>query len=158
MGNIFGIFDAARDDKIYHLIQATGEHRCLLAGSLAPEVVEAAPYIVRFIPNEPLWPAWLSTGRGHSWGIMLQSPYGLNDVCRHFRRFLQAMLPDGEVVMFRFYDPRVWRTFIPTCNVAELERWFSNIDEFRCEDRDGQATISYRFVGGHLIHQRLSRS
>ena len=72
------------------------------------------------------------------------------DVRRHLRQFLQAQLPDGRVVLFRFYDPRVWRTYLPTCEPAELQRWFTGIDEYGADAPSGNGTIVYRLDNGTL--------
>jgi len=72
------------------------------------------------------------------------------DVRRHLRQFLQAQLPSGEVVLFRFYDPRVWRTYLPTCEAAVLQQWFTGIAEYGAETPDGMGTLIYRFNNGVL--------
>jgi hypothetical protein len=64
-------------------------------------------------------------------------------------------LPVGEIVLFRFYDPRVWRIYLPTCSFPELEKWFDGIDEYRCEDADGIETLSYSLKSGGLDSTRL---
>jgi len=74
----------------------------------------------------------------------------MTDVRRHLRQFLQAQLPDGRVVLFRFYDPRVWRTYLPTCEPVELQRWFTGIDEYGAEAPSGNGTIVYRLDNGAL--------
>lgn len=153
--DIFGLLDAARDPRIYPLIQHTLDHECLFAGDLHDEVEAAAPYLVRLRRNEPLWSAWRNHGWGHSWGIMCRSPASLGDLRRQFRRLLQVMLPDGEVVLFRFYDPRVWRSYLPTCAPDELRRWFAVVDEYRCEQESGRGVIGYREQGGVLYPRTL---
>jgi hypothetical protein len=87
---------------------------------------------------------------GQSWGIQCLSPRALTDVRRHFRHFLQAKTPDGTVGLFRFFDPRVWRVYLPTCDSAELKRWFNSIEEFRCEDVNPHRVVRYHFENGKL--------
>ena len=150
MSAIFGLMDAARDPKVFALIQAAKEQDCLFAGDLAPDLREAAPYIVRLTENEPLWHAWRQEGWGQSWGIMCRASGTLPQVRRHFRHFLQAKLPDGHIVLFRFYDPRVWRLYLPTCSPDELARWFSGIEEYRAETEDGAGVHRYTLSSGAL--------
>jgi hypothetical protein len=72
-------------------------------------------------------------GWGQAWGILLRSPLELDPLRRHLRKFLLAQLPDGEAVFFRFYDPRVWRTYWPSCTPEEQAKWLEGIDEFIAE-------------------------
>jgi hypothetical protein len=81
---------------------------------------------------------------------MCYAPESIAEVRRHFRNFLQAMLPNRRVALFRFYDPRVWRVYLPTCNADELARWFQMVEEFVAETPDGQGMIRYVLRDGKL--------
>jgi len=48
--------------------------------------------------------------------------------------FLLAQLPDGNAVFFRYYDPRVWRVYWPTCTPDEKAKWMEGVEEFIAED------------------------
>src|SRR5215216_2169579 len=146
----YGLIDAARDDRLYELVAASRAHACLFAGELDPELERAAPYIVRLTDDSPLCEAWRDEGRGQSWGIQCTSTSSLAEVRRHFRHFLQAKLPDGTVALFRFYDPRVFRTYLPTCTPHELAPWFLEVSEYRVEAEDGSTTICYSLWNGEL--------
>ena len=150
MTTLFGLIDAARDPQLYGLVVASPEHACLFGGPLKPPLERNAPYIAAVTPGTPLFSAWRDYGWGQSWGIYCRSALPMADVRRHLRQFLQAQLPDGRVVLFRFYDPRVWRTYLPTCQPEELQRWFAGIDEYGAEAPDGMGTVVYRFDGGAL--------
>lgn len=147
--SLFGLVDAARDPQLFPLIKQTPEHACMFAGEIEPPLDRASPYIVRATPNNPLFHAWREQGWGQSWGIWCRAAGPLADVRRHFRKFLQAQLPDGKVVLFRFYDPRVWRVYLPTCEPADLAGWFAGIDEYAAEAETG-GLVRYRFDGGAL--------
>jgi len=43
---------------------------------------------------------------------------------QHFRRFITVHDESGKPLLFRYYDPRVLRTFLPTCNAKELAEIF----------------------------------
>jgi hypothetical protein len=148
--SLYGLIDAARDPQLHGLIAASPEHKCLFGGRIDPPLDRVAPYIVRAVPDSPVFTAWREQGWGQSWGILARAPGELDDVRRHFRKFLQAMLPDGQVVLFRFYDPRVWRVYLPTCDAGELMQWFAGIDEFGAEGEDGSGLVRYRLQGGAL--------
>jgi len=150
MSLLYGLIDAARDDQLYELITASAAHACLFAGELDPELEREAPYIVRLTEGSRLCEAWRDEGRGQSWGIQCTSTSSLAEVRRHFRHFLQAKLPDGKVALFRFYDPRVFRTYLPTCTPHELAPWFSEVNEYRVEAEDGSTTVCYSLWNGEL--------
>jgi hypothetical protein len=150
MASLYGIIDAAQDERLYGWIVAEPEHACLFAGKLDPVLARAAPYIVRLDEESPLLKRWQTDGRGKNWGIQCTSDASLAELRRHFRQFLQARLPDGKVVLFRFYDPRVWRAYLPTCTSEETVQWFKHMDEYRCENANADQDFRYKFRGGLL--------
>jgi hypothetical protein len=83
---------------------------------------------------------WLLTnGWGNSWGIFLVSSTSLETLRRHFRRFLLVRDGAGNELYFRFYDPRVLRTFLPTCTGAETKRLFGPVGIYLMEAENGEA-------------------
>lgn len=141
---LYGIVDGARDHRLHALATATSEHACLFAGKLEPSLERAAPFLVRLDSGSRLLAAWRSEGWGNAWGILCISSASLGELRRHFRRFLQARLPDGRTVLFRFYDPRVFRAHLPACSTETLAAWFACVDEFRVEAEDGAGVQPFR--------------
>ena len=139
--HLYAIVDAAQDESLYALIQECPEQVCLFAGTLAHPLELVAPYLVRLAPDTRLAREWQRTGWGMNWGILLRSARNLEELRRHFRQFLQAMLPDGQIVLFRFYDPRVFRTYLPTLKGEDRVVWFEGIEEFRLETEYGAGTL-----------------
>jgi Domain of unknown function (DUF4123) len=70
---------------------------------------------------------------------------------RHLRRFLQAKLPDGMIVLFRYYDPRVFNTYIRAATPQERAPWFEGVQQFSVESAGGTAMHHYRLVEGGLF-------
>lgn len=147
---LYGLVDTARDPRLYELVCKVPEHQCLFGGPLKTPAERFTPYIVELDAASELKDAWLQEGWGQSWGIMCYSPGALVDVRRHFRKFLQVMLPDQTVALFRFYDPRTWRVYLPTCNAQELADWFHVIEEYVAEAPGGQGMIRYVFRDNKL--------
>ena len=52
---------------------------------------------------------------------------------RHFRQFLRVRDEAGREFFFRFYDPRVLRVYLPTCNSEELRTFFGPVELFSME-------------------------
>lgn len=109
-----------------------------------------APNIVRLDAASVFKDAWLQEGWSQRWGILCYAPELPSEVSWRFRNFLQAMLPVRRVALFRFYDPRIWRVYLPTCNADALTQWFRTIEEFIAETADGKGMIRYRCRDGSL--------
>lgn len=120
------------------------EHAPLLPpASDEPEDITRATYLAR-IEADSATADWIaSSGWGKHWGIFIAAPAGtdFDDMLRHLREMAQVRLPDGRIVFFRFYDPRVWRTFLPSCDMPQQQHLFSLPVIYGCETDDGTALI-----------------
>ena len=110
-----------------------------------------SPHVVELRPDDPLTLAWRRDGWGHAWGLWIESRGDLHRVWRRLRHFTQAKLPDGEgPVLFRFWDPRVFRVYLPLVEPGEIEPWFTDIDAYVAEAEDGRGAVRYALSGGTL--------
>ena len=134
MSRLYGVVDTARDPGLYDLVMACPERDCLFAGVIEEPLNRAAPWLVDLTGDSPLKEAWRNKGWGQSWGILVRSDLPLERLRRHLRKFLLAQLPDGDPVLFRFYDPRVWRLYWPSCTGEEKARWMEGVEEFVVEE------------------------
>ncbi|MFN3551764.1 MAG: DUF4123 domain-containing protein [Novosphingobium meiothermophilum] len=148
----YAIIDCAQDPRLVDLVRSCREHLCLFKGrDLDPRLLAASPWLVRIDAAEPLLGVWQQHGHGASWGLMVLSDMSIERLQRHFRRFLQARLPDGMLALFRFYDPRVFNTFIRAATPEERVPWFSGVQQFSVEANGGSAVHHYRLVEGRLF-------
>ncbi len=132
-GRWYAVVDTAQDPTLYALVKQCAEHVCIVSGALDPVLAAALPWVVALNPLEPLAIQWRSRGEGRNWGIMAQSTMPLNHVKLLFKKYLNAQLPDGEMVLFRFYDPRVFRTYMRAATPQEYADWFRGIDRYSVE-------------------------
>lgn len=142
----YAVIDAARDPRLHPMILATGlEHCCLFAGPLSPALQQAAPYLVRLSPTAKLTREFLRLGWGQSWGILAVAPpdVTLEMLRRHFRTLLRVRGEGDGMVLFRFYDPRVLRTYLPTCNEHEVARLLGPVRRLACESESGATVLEY---------------
>jgi hypothetical protein len=58
-------------------------------------------------------------------------------------------------LLFRFYDPRVLRAYLPTCLAEELNIVFGPVRNFWMESRDPGELLEFRFSQGRLAVERL---
>jgi hypothetical protein len=154
--DIWVILDGARDKRIYgHVVDTYLESCCLYAEALAPELELAAPYMIQLEYDDRLTLRILNEGWGHSWGIFLKSEATLKKLRRHLREFLVVTGPGGQQLVFRYYDPRVLRVYLPTCTVDELRTVFGPIDVFWTEGDDPSTLLEFRFDGVKLLQTAL---
>jgi hypothetical protein len=150
---LFALLDAARDPKIPLLLRNCKEERqTLYEGVEAGTLADFAPYLVRLPPDSPLLETLMAEGWGKSWGVYLRCSQSLKEIRRHFRHFLMVKTEAGKELYFRFYDPRVLRTFLPTCTPAERQRLFGPVSSFLLEAEE--AVIVLEFVPGQQKAQK----
>jgi Domain of unknown function (DUF4123) len=148
----FALIDAAQDARLQGLVESCRDHACLYAGKLDPAVAAVAPWLARIDPADALLPTWQTHGRGLNWGLMIEAQVTLADLRSKLRRFTRAKLPDGQIVLFRFYDPRVFNTFIRAATPEERAPWFEGgITQYAVEDDGGATMRQYRLSRGRLM-------
>jgi hypothetical protein len=116
---------------------------CLYRGELQPDTAAVAPYLVQLEPGTEFADWVLQEGWGKHWGIFVQSAANLRRLRNHFREFLRVELPDRRTVLFRYYDPRVFRSFLPACNAAELGKFFGPVQSFLIEAEAPESGLRY---------------
>jgi len=143
-GHVFTVLDGASiPGLLERLAQETVEHVCLYRGDLAPDLAETAPYVVRLEPGSPFTSWILKEGWGNHWGIFALADAELRTMRRHFRTFLMVYSPEGKPLYFRYYDPRVLRVFLPTCNQAELKTLFGPISSYVVEGEAPERVLHF---------------
>jgi hypothetical protein len=153
----FAILDGARDEEIHAgLLRWTPEQRCLYAGELSPVMAQVAPYLVP-LPRKSLFTNWvIEHGWGDSWSIFFQSFADLNVLRRHFRQFLKVKDEHGKNMYFRYYDPRVLRVYLPTCNKEELEKLFGPVTSYYAEGETADQLLEFSLLEGQLIQNTIT--
>ena len=150
--NVFAILDGASVPNLPRLLhEFDPEHECLYRGDLEPDMREVAPYLVRLERGSGFTGRVLDRGWGKHWGVFALSNAGLADLRRQLRKFLIVHDGDGKPMYFRYYDPRVLRVYLPTCNVEELKTVFGPISCYLMEDEDPGSLLRFRFLGDRLV-------
>jgi len=154
---VWAILDCARDTRIFGAVDGyRGEKCCLYAGTLPWQLQMAAPSLVQLEPDDRFTEFVLRNGWGNSWGIFLHTDTILNHLRRHLRGFLRVRDQFGRKLLFRYYDPRVLRTYLPSCWKEELETVFGPIDRFLMESEDPANLLEFSFDGTRM--QEYSRT
>jgi hypothetical protein len=131
----FAILDgAAIPDLLGKLFVLKPEHECLFRGEIAPDMAEVAPYLIMLEHDAP-FTNWIFE---NCWGVRCAifgtTSAGLPILRRHFRTFLKVYDDTGESFYFRYYDPRIMRAFLPSCESDDLRIVFGPVNSYLVED------------------------
>jgi hypothetical protein len=135
------VLDACDTPAVPGMADDLGEGRAtsLYSGTAQERYWAIAPYLVRLDTDvlrwvvESLW--------DEPWGIFVIADVEFEVLRRHFKNFLIVKSPEGEQWCFRFYDPRVLKVFLPTCDEGQLAELFGPLQAFGAAD-PGAAEIS----------------
>lgn len=142
--SVYAVLDGASVPGLLERLAAgPEEHACLYQGQVGQDLLERAPWLVKLRGDGPLLPWILSEGWGHSWGVFCVTAAAFEPLRRHFRGFLRVRGPAGQVLYFRYYDPRVLRVYLPTCRGVELGTVYGPIDRYACEGEDAGTLVEF---------------
>jgi hypothetical protein len=121
------LLDGARcNDALDDTLQQAPKHMSLYKGRSEENLASVAPYLIDVNTTFEQW--ILKNGWGKSWGYFLESELPFEAVYSHFRKFLIVENEDFTQFYFRFYDPRVIRLFLPTCDTKQLQAFLDPLD------------------------------
>jgi hypothetical protein len=146
--HVWVILDGARNERIHRAMDMCFDDQCCLyAGELPLELKMTAPYLARIEKKDRFTQYILRHGWGDSWGIFFHSAAELDKLRRHFRGFLRVKDEFGRKLIFRYYDPRVLRVFLPTCTAEQLGEIFGPVDQYLIEGSDPKTAIRFARLG-----------
>jgi hypothetical protein len=154
--SVYAVLDGASIPELLgRLRQYQPEYICLYRGELPQDMAQVAPYLVH-LQIDTDFTGWVTDeGWGKHWGIFALSRLDFSVLRQHFRNFLTVYDPDFKPLLFRYYDPRVLRTYLPTCNSEELATVFGPVDSYLLEDEHGESMLSFQAISGRLNTKKL---
>ena len=154
--HVYAVLDGASIENLLPMLyKHEPENVCLYQGDLEPDMAEVAPYLVK-LEREAKFTDWLlEIGWGNHYGIFAVAFSDLKQTRQHFRKFLTVYDSNGKPLLFRYYDPRVLRIFLPTCNTQELEQFFGKLDFLFLESEDVKLALKYRFEAVELKQEKI---
>lgn len=110
--NIYAIIDGAACPELrFKIYDWEPQSACLWSGKLAPDLQEVAPYLV-LLDRDSTFTDWLITqGWDNNWNIFVTSELDFKAFRKQIRKLLLVKSPEGQNMVFRFYDPRVIKEF-----------------------------------------------
>ena len=133
-------------------------HECLMRGDLGPDMIHVAPYVSFMIEDDKFTNWVFEHALGRNAVIFINTRFSITEMRNHLRSLMTVHDEDGNPMLFRFYDPRVFRKFLPTCDSGQLETFFGKIDAFFVESEDGTELIRYRIHEGSLEIEEQEKS
>lgn len=157
--NAYVVLDGAQNPLLLDSLITPDDppHRCLISGNLEPDMEEVAPYLIQLEQGSHFAETLLGQDWGANWGILLLSFESLGTVWRHLRQHVQVYGPELEPLYFRFYDPRVLRNFLPTCNEEQLGEFFGPVDRYYTEAQSGDLPSGHAWTlaNGQLVREDI---
>ncbi len=142
--DVWAILDPARDPKSYWtLVNSHLNYSCLFAGRLPDALEQVAPHLVQLDPEDE-FTDYLAAQVGNSLGVFFQCDAAMKTVRHHLRKLLTVRDPRGRKLLFRYYDPRVLRVFLPTCDSSELDQMYGPIKTYWTESPEADQVIEFR--------------
>ncbi len=134
------------------LLDSAVRRECLLTDT-SPDLLETFAPFVLALESQEQRKNLLGTTWGNSLGIFARSHYGLTELTLHFKKLVLVRTEEEEELYFRFYDPRILRTFLPLCDSAQLKEFFGPVEWFLCENED-TASGSFFFLEKNLLKEK----
>lgn len=143
------IFDNSRVPGCLDFVEAIPlECRCLLAPELGRGIRHVAPYLMT-VPDLAVLTSLFEMTWGRKAVIFLRSDRTALSLATHLRQFAVATLPNGELSIFRYYDPAIFRVFLDTITAEQYRRVFpGHIDAALFEGPRSRLTTAILPMGG----------
>jgi hypothetical protein len=129
-GFLFALLDSTDQILVPYKAKLLGPSKAisLFSGTAKEQYWAIAPYLFQ-VDAEIL--EWLVAELWKEpWGIFALSKSNFEELRLHFKKFLLVQLPDGKVWFFRYYDPRILKTYLPVCQPWELQKFFGPVRAF----------------------------
>lgn len=154
------LLDAARMEvRMEEAKELNPHHLSLYKGRSEEDLAAVAPYLFAIPQQEDAFLDWfMEEGWGEAWGVIVSSRASFEVCYKHFRKFLLVQTEEGEELYFRFYDPRVLKIFLPTCDQAQILEFFGPIDFFACEGDHQEEALIFQHIDGVLTIDTIPAS
>ncbi len=154
---VYAILDGASVPELPQNLARFGvAAECLFRGELGPDMAQVAPYLAVAPPNHPFTEWLLQEGWGRHWGIFALSKANLRTLRMHLRTFLKVYSPDLKPLYFRYYDPRVLRVYLPTCNEQETRTVFGPVLRYIMEGEDPATLLKFWVETGECKSEKVA--
>jgi len=152
----FFLIDGARLQHNLGIIKGIAtELLSLYKGRMEESWADVGPYLFIMPQDKDFMDWYITNGWSNAWGLIVETEASFEDCWKHFRKFLLVKAEDGQELYFRFYDPRVLKIFLPTCDEKQIMEFFGPVDEFIVEGNSKEEAIGFSHRNGLLKQRKL---
>lgn len=127
---LYAVVDPAREPSVLDWLNDVRlPYQCLFQGEKAKTLAEEAPYLVHFGQDTGALRKLVETHHDGAAVTYLVSDAPFYVMRRHLRRIQMVQTDDDETLFFRYYDPRIARVFLPTCDEVQIRWMFGEVVE-----------------------------
>ncbi len=139
--NTYAIIDGAACPELrFKIYDWEPQSVCLWSGALEPDMQEVAPYMV-LLDRDSTFTDWLITeGWDNHWNIFITSELDFKAFRKQIRKLLLVKSPEGQNMVFRFYDPRVMEVFKTLWNEEQKKEIFTGLNNISFQDNENGMT------------------
>ncbi|MBI4909263.1 MAG: DUF4123 domain-containing protein [Acidobacteria bacterium] len=156
---LFVLLNGDIETRVGGILKSSTELFQPLADGMAWDGVPAPDVYLAYLPaTSTLLPRLVKESWGQHWSLFFTCASPLPELYRHLRQFLVVQSGEGRWFYFRFYDPRLMQTFLPSCSQRELTQFFGPVQSFLLQDlREDNLLLDYSITpqGLGLRTQRL---
>jgi len=136
---LYAIVDGSQAIELAMAARVNGQRLfTLFEGDMAVQVAHAGPILIPVEKPSAFLEKW-AEALGKSAGILLQTSADLPTLFAQLQHVFVVKDEEGQEYFLRFYDPRVFRGFLPTCTPAERAEFFGCVRRFLVENEAGDA-------------------
>jgi len=142
----YAVLDGARDPRTETLVRLwSAQYASLMGDAVGPQLRAASPFLVTLDPAREETEVLVRRAWGRAWAVFLdvESGTGFAALQRRLRRLMRVLDAEGNILTFRWYDPRVARRFLPTVDATQREEVFGPVLRWVVEDPSG-APLEFR--------------
>lgn len=152
----YAVLDAARDYSAVAMARIVSPHyQSLFEGDRGERLDDVAAHLFQADDRGNVARITLCGAAPGEFGVFLESRADFVTIRKHLRRRLSVIRErDGKRVFFRFYDPRVMRSFLPACAVDEAAAFLGPIDIVRVQDEEPGFVLTFERRGPGLALRR----
>lgn len=148
--HLYALIDGAQAIELALTARVMGaELYTLLPADLAQDVPHTGPCLVPLERHARFLEAWVSAIGTHA-GVLLETAADLDTLYPHLRELFIMNDEEGGEFFFRYYDPRVLHTYLPTCTPDELVKFYGPIRGWLVETEKANGYVLYRLEDSRI--------
>lgn len=154
---VLGLVDGASNGEMFYRLSQSGQKfQSLYEGEQGMQLGAYGPCLVALDAENAFTQYLMQQGWGQAWCTYLSCSQPLELVRHHLRRFLTVRWASGQIMYFRFYDPRILRQFLPTCSPEQARNFFGPVAGYIVEGPKPQTAIHFTHSEGRVSQKEAA--